>query len=81
MDWTASEELKEVLIKWIDYAEIEENSEKLTSQEKWQLIDIKFIDLDTKPYWEFLKRSNKLYERFADYLKIKFDRMNISEII
>ena len=51
MDWTASEELKDVLIKWIDYAEIEENSEKLTSQEKCQLIDIKFIDLDTKPYW------------------------------
>ena len=51
LDWALSETLKEMFIKWVDYSDIDDGErESSTTKTKWKLIDIKFIDIDPKPF-------------------------------
>ena len=77
MDWAVSETLKEMLIKWIDYENIEENSDCCEAKEKWKLIDIKFIDVDTKSYSKIPLYHKILNNYFESCIKSKIKNTEV----
>ena len=74
MDCVVSEIVKEIIIKWVDYNDSEDNYNHTETIRECELIDIKIIDLDTKSYKKIPRYPSIMFKFFVDYLKWKFNR-------